>query len=131
MPIYRPSELRRCSVAQSTMRADAIGIVSPSFCHGPCFIERQGPMLVQALDTKPTIERLDERMLRGLSWPAKLGPPILSFRMISATEEPDSACLTHPRQRDMRIAQNPPIHRHQFLTCRWPPAAWTFASGPV
>jgi hypothetical protein len=29
-------------------------------------------MLVQALDTKPTIERLDERIFRGLSWPAEV-----------------------------------------------------------
>ena len=67
MPIYRPRELRRCSVAQSTMRTYPIVIVSPSFCHGPCFIERQEPMLVQALDTKLTIERLDERIICGLS----------------------------------------------------------------
>ena len=72
MPIYRPRELRRCSVAQSTMRTYPIVIVSPSFCHGPCFIERQEPMLVQALDTKPTIERLDERIIRGLSWPTEV-----------------------------------------------------------
>ena len=72
MPIYRPRELRRCLVAQSTMRTNAIVIVSPSFCHGPYFIERQEPMLVQALDTKPTIERLDERIICGLSWPAEV-----------------------------------------------------------
>jgi hypothetical protein len=29
-------------------------------------------MLVQALDTKPTIERLDERIICGLSWPAEV-----------------------------------------------------------
>ena len=29
MPSYRLRELRRCSVAQSTLEADAIGIVSP------------------------------------------------------------------------------------------------------
>ena len=52
------------------MRTYPIVIVSPSFCHGPCFIERQEPVLVQALDTKPTVERLDERIIRGLSWPA-------------------------------------------------------------
>ena len=49
MPIYWPRELRRCSVAQSTMRTYPIVIVSPSFCHGPCFIERQGPMLDQEM----------------------------------------------------------------------------------
>jgi hypothetical protein len=29
-------------------------------------------MLVQALDTKSTIERLDDRIIRGLSWPAEV-----------------------------------------------------------
>jgi hypothetical protein len=72
MPIYRPRELRRCSVAQSTMRMYAIVIVSPSFCHGPCLVERQEPVLVQALVAKPTIERLDERIICGLSWPAEV-----------------------------------------------------------
>jgi hypothetical protein len=54
------------------MRASAIESVPPSFCHGLCFIERQEPMLVQALDTKPTIERLDERIICGLSWPSEV-----------------------------------------------------------
>ena len=73
MSIYRPRELRRCLIAQSTMRTNAIVIVPPSFCHGPYFIERQEPMLVQALDTKPTIERLDERIICGLSWDERAG----------------------------------------------------------
>ena len=33
-------------VVQSTMRTNAIVIVPPSFCHGPCFIERQEQVLV-------------------------------------------------------------------------------------
>ena len=59
-------------VVQSTMRANAIVIVPPSFCHGPCFIERQEPVLVQTLVAKPTIERLNERIIRWLSWPAEV-----------------------------------------------------------
>jgi hypothetical protein len=31
-------------------------------------------VLIQALVAKPTIERLDERIIRGLSWPAEVEP---------------------------------------------------------
>jgi hypothetical protein len=54
------------------MRTNAIVIIPPSFCHGPCFIERQEPVLVQTLVAKPTIERLNERIIRWLSWPAEV-----------------------------------------------------------
>ena len=54
------------------MRTNAIVIVPPSFSHGPCFIERQEPVLVQTLVAKPTIERLNERIIRWLSWPAEV-----------------------------------------------------------
>ena len=72
MPSYRPREFQRRLFAQSTMRTNAIGIIPPSFCHGPCFIERQEPVLVQTLVAKPTIERLNERIIRWLSWPAEV-----------------------------------------------------------
>jgi hypothetical protein len=72
MPSYQPREFERRLVAQSTMRTNAIVIIPPSFCHGPCFIERQEPVLVQTLVAKPTIERLNERIIRWLSWPAEV-----------------------------------------------------------
>jgi hypothetical protein len=56
MPIYRPRELRRRLVAQSTMWTDAIVVLPPRFCHGSGFVEPQEPMLVQALITKPAVE---------------------------------------------------------------------------
>jgi hypothetical protein len=39
MPSYRPRELRRRPVAQSTMRTDAIVVLPPRFCHGPCLVD--------------------------------------------------------------------------------------------
>jgi hypothetical protein len=56
MPIYRPRELRRRPVAQSTMWTDAIVVLPPRFCHGSGFVEPQEAMLVQALITKPAVE---------------------------------------------------------------------------
>ena len=72
MPSYPPREFERRLVAQSTMRTNAIVIIPPSFCHALCFIERQKPVLVQTLVAKPTIERLNERIIRWLSWPAEV-----------------------------------------------------------
>ena len=72
MPSYPPRKFERRLVAQSTMRTNAFVIIPPSFCHGPCFIERQEPVLVQTLVAKPTIERLNERIIRWLSWPAEV-----------------------------------------------------------
>ena len=72
MPSYRPSELRRRSVAQSIMRTDAIVVLPPRFCHGSGLVERLEPMLVQALIVKPAVEPIDHCVIRGLSWPAEV-----------------------------------------------------------
>ncbi len=81
MPSYQPREFERRLVAQSTMRTNAIVIIPPSFCHGLCFIERQEPVLVQTLVAKPTIERLNERIIRWLSWPAEVELHAIEVRL--------------------------------------------------
>ncbi len=111
MPIYRPRELRRCLVAQSTMRANAIVIVPPSFRHGLCFIERQEPMLVQALDTKSTIERLDERIIRGLPWPAEVELHAVEVRPQIQAPRDDSHGYGYPLTSAAGIAARRPADR--------------------
>ena len=81
MPSCRPRELRRRPVAQSTVRTDAIVVLPPRFCHGSCFVERQEPVLVQAPVAKPTVERLDHCVIRGLSWPAEVELHAIEVRL--------------------------------------------------
>ena len=72
MPIYPPRELERRPVPQRGMRTHSIVIVSPRF-RQPCdVVQRQEPVLVQALVTKLPIERLDHRIVRRLSRSAEV-----------------------------------------------------------
>ncbi len=58
-------------------------ILSPNLDHLLGVFERQEPVLVQALLAELPVERFDERVIRGSSWPAEVkfdavevGPPI-------------------------------------------------------
>ena len=72
MPIYPPRELERRPVPQRGMRTHPIVILPPSLRQASCLVQRQEPVLVQALVTKPSVERLDHRIIRGLSRPAEV-----------------------------------------------------------
>ena len=72
MPIYPPRELERRPVPQRGMRTNPIVILPPGFCQPLGFVQRQEPVLIQALVTKPSIERLDHSIIRGLSRPAEV-----------------------------------------------------------
>ena len=111
MPSYPPREFERRLVAQSTMRTNATVIVPPSFCHGLCFIERKEPMLVQALDTKSTIERLDERIIRGLSWPAEVELHAVEVRPQIQAPRDDSHGSGYRLTSAAGIAVRPPADR--------------------
>ncbi len=84
--VGRFQQIHRHPIVDGSMGPDLIVVLPPCIDLHCCILEVQKPVLIEALQTKTTVERFDKRIVGGLSRPGevqddpvRISPPINFF----------------------------------------------------